>query len=131
MNYILQMLLRHLSVVEANMETRTLEQVQKEVDMWAKQFKTPYFSPLSQMACITEEVGEIARILNIQYGDKNKKKQECSLDLEEEIGDLFFTLVCLANSQSINLTNSYFRKLDKLYTRDNNRFERMDEQNGN
>ncbi len=57
------------------------------------------------------------------YGDKNKKNKEILADLEEELGDLFFNIVCLANSQNINLTNCYFRKLDKLYQRDNMRFE--------
>lgn len=108
------------------MEERTLKEIQKEVDVWASQFKKPYFEPLSQLASMIEEVGEISRILNIKYGDKNKKDSEILSTLEEELGDLFLNIVCLANSQNIDLTQACFSKLDKLYKRDNFRFERIE-----
>lgn len=106
------------------MESKTLKQIQTEVDDWANQFTKPYFEPLSMMAAMTEEVGEIARVLNRMYGDKKSKDGENIKDLEEELGDLLFSLVCMANAQKIDLTKAYERKTDKIINRDNNRFER-------
>lgn len=104
--------------------SKTLEQVQNEIDVWAHQFEKPYFSPLSMVATMTEELGEVARLVNIMYGDKNKKSSEVLKSLEEELGDLMFTIVCLANDQNISLTAAHEKKLEKLYGRDNNRFEK-------
>ena len=106
------------------MEEVTLKQVQNEVDNWANQFAKPYFEPLSRMAAMTEEVGEVARVMNRMYGDKKNKDGENMKDLEEELGDLLFTLVCMANAENIDLTKSYERKMDKVLRRDNNRFEK-------
>lgn len=92
------------------MEDKTLKQVQKEIDNWANQFTKPYFEPLSRMACMTEEVGEVARVMNRMYGDKKNKDGENMKDLEEEIGYLLFTLVCMANAENIDLTNAHERK---------------------
>ena len=103
---------------------KTLEQMQNEVDVWAHQFEKPYFSPLSMVATMTEELGEVARVVNIMYGDKNKKDSEILKDLEEELGDLMFTVICLANDQKISLSNAHEKKLSKLYSRDNNRFQK-------
>ena len=103
---------------------KSLEQIQSEVDTWAQQFKKPYFSPLSMIATMAEELGEVARVVNILYGDKNKKDTETLKDLEEELGDLMFTIICLANAQNISLSDAYERKVEKLYGRDNNRFEK-------
>ena len=105
----------------------TLTELQKEVDDWAQQFDPPYFSPLSLLAAMIEEVGEIARVLNAEYGDKKKKDGEYLKDLEEEIGDLFFSLICMSNEEGISLTNAMDRKFDKVLKRDNNRFKRKDE----
>ena len=106
------------------MESKTLNQVQEEVDSWANQFEKPYFEPLSRMAAMTEEVGEVARVLNRMYGDKKSKEGENLKDLEEELGDLLFTLVCMANAEGIDLTAAYERKMDKVLKRDTSRFER-------
>lgn len=106
------------------MEEKTLSQVQTEVDIWANQFKKPYFEPLSRMTAMTEEVGEVARVMNRMYGDKKSKDGENIKDLEEELGDLFFSLICMANAENIDLTKSYERKMEKVVNRDNNRFER-------
>lgn len=104
--------------------SKTIEEMQKEVDVWANQFEKPYFSPLSMVATTTEELGEVARIVNCMYGDKNKKDGETLKDLEEELGDLMFTIICLANSENISLEKAHERKMDKVYHRDNHRFER-------
>ena len=107
-----------------NLKSKTLNQVQKEVDTWANQFEKPYFAPLSRMAAMTEEVGEVARVLNRMYGDKKSKEGENLKDLEEELGDSLFTLVCMANAEGIDLTTAYERKMDKVLKRDTSRFER-------
>ena len=103
---------------------KTLSQIQTEIDDWANQFTKPYFEPLSRMAAMTEEVGEVARVINRMYGDKKSKIGENVIDLEEELGDLFFTLVCMANAENIDLSVAHARKMDKVSKRDNNRFER-------
>lgn len=108
------------------MKDKTLYQVQTEVDDWANGFIEPYFPPLSRMAAMTEEVGEVARVINRMYGSKKNKDGELIKDLEEELGDLFFTLVCMANAEKIDLTRAYERKMDKVSSRDNNRWERKE-----
>lgn len=96
--------------------------MQKEVDNWANQFDKPYFSPLSRMAALTEEVGELARIVNRMYGDKPKKDTENIVNLEEELGDILFSLICMANAENIDLEQAWVRKLEKINIRDNSRF---------
>ncbi|HOZ88979.1 MAG TPA: nucleotide pyrophosphohydrolase [Bacilli bacterium] len=102
----------------------TLNQVQAEVDAWASQFTTPYFAPLSRMAAMTEEVGEVARVINNMYGDKKKKDEENEKNLVEELGDLLFTLICMANAEGINLNEAFAQKMNKVTNRDSNRWEK-------
>ena len=103
---------------------KTLKEIQKETDIWASQFEKPYFSPLSMVATMTEECGEVARVINHIYGDKKKKDNEELKDLGDELIDLFFTIVCIANDSKISLEEAWKRKLEKLYGRDNNRFKK-------
>ena len=103
-----------------------IKDLQKAVDEWANQFEKPYFEPLSMMACVTEEVGEVARVMNNLHGDKKKKTDEEEKHLIEELGDLLFTLVCLANSHNISLEEAIKQKFDKVYTRDMNRWKHKD-----
>ena len=103
---------------------RTIEKWQREVDDWANQFEKPYFSPLSLLAALVEEVGETAKVMNTLYGDKKKKDNDQIKDLEEEIGDILFSLTCIANSHNMNLDEILDNKMDKVYGRDNNRFKR-------
>lgn len=103
---------------------KDLNQVQQSVDEWAQQFEKPYFSPLSMMAAMTEEVGEVARVINCLHGDKNTKKGENLKSLQEELGDLLFTLVCMANANNISLNDAFEDKMNKVYGRDNDRFTR-------
>ncbi|MCX8074452.1 MAG: nucleotide pyrophosphohydrolase [Clostridia bacterium] len=110
------------------MEDKNLSQMQKEIDNWANQFTEPYFPPLSRMAAMTEEVGEIARVINRMYGSKKNKENEGIRDLEEELGDLLFSLVCMANAEKIDLRQAYERKMDKILKRDSYRWERKDNQ---
>lgn len=109
------------------MESITLEELQKQVDNWANQFEKPYFSPLSRMAALTEETGELARIMNRMYGDKPRKTDEEIKNLEEETGDLLFSLICNANAEGINLEKCMQKKMEKVNNRDNNRFAKKED----
>lgn len=103
---------------------KTLEEIQKETDTWASQFEKPYFSPLSMVATMTEECGEVARVMNHLYGDKKIKNSEELKDLGDELADLLFSIVCIANDSKISLEEAWVRKVEKLYGRDNERFKR-------
>ncbi len=101
-----------------------LKEFQKEVDEWTKQFTPQYWEPHAMLARLMEEVGELAREINHLYGPKKKKPSEQTQELEMEMGDIIFTLCCIANSKGIDLDNACKRVMEKQYGRDNNRFER-------
>ncbi|HSI20179.1 MAG TPA: nucleotide pyrophosphohydrolase [Verrucomicrobiae bacterium] len=96
--------------------------LQSQVDEWASQFPVPYWQPLEILARLTEETGELARELNHQFGAKKKKKTEAAGDIGDEISDIFFTLICLANSQNISLDEAWERMMNKINNRDKDRF---------
>ncbi len=102
-----------------------LKEIQDEVDKWAQQFETPYWTPHQIYARLGEEVGELAREINNLYGPKKKKESEEKGELGDEISDIIFTLCCLANSQNINL-DEHWKKLndEKCYKRDNDRYKK-------
>lgn len=108
------------------MVDKTLKQMQDEVDGYITQFKTGYFSPLGQMARLTEEVGELAREVNHYYGEKPKKASEEAKKIAEELGDLLFVTISMANSLDIDLTHSFNQVMEKFNQRDKNRFERKE-----
>ena len=97
---------------------------QKEVDDWISQYKIGYFKPLSLMASLTEEVGEVARIMNRKHGDKVAKSTDLDLDLKEELSDVLFTTICIANSEGIDLDEAWQITIGKLYGRDRDRWEK-------
>lgn len=101
-----------------------LNKIQKEVDIWVKQYKIGYFRPLEILARLTEETGEVARELNHRFGPKKKKKTENEANLGEEMADIIFTIACLANSLNIDLDKSFKKVMDKCYGRDKDRFEK-------
>lgn len=105
----------------------SLDNWQKEIDSWANQFEKPYFSPLSRMAALTEEIGELARVMNRLYGDKPSKNSEELKNLEEEMGDVLFSLMCNANAEGINLNEALLKKMDKVNNRDKTRFKREED----
>ncbi|MFV0560877.1 MAG: nucleotide pyrophosphohydrolase [Enterococcus sp.] len=107
---------------------KSLHQMQKEVDMYIQQFKAGYFSPLAQMARLTEEVGELAREVNHYYGEKPKKPEEEANTVAEELGDVLFVAMIMANSLDIDLTEVFEANMEKFNQRDNYRFERVDGQ---
>ena len=97
---------------------------QKEVDKVFKENGFTYFHPLSQFARLVEETGELARILNHLYGDKPKKSSEKKQNLQEEMGDVLFTLLCLANYMGIDLDEAVSKSINKLVKRDKNRYKK-------
>ena len=99
-----------------------MEKYQKEIDNWVQGYKEPYWPALSQFAHLAEEVGEIGRLLNHMYGSKPKKPNEDRQELGEEIADVLFTLICLANSHSINLDKEMDKVIAKSRNRDKDRF---------
>ncbi len=107
-------------------EQRSLQSMQTEVDDYIQQFKTGYFSPLGQMARLTEEVGELAREVNHYYGEKQKKADEKPKTVSEELGDVLFVLISMANSLEIDLTEVFEENMAKFNKRDRYRFERKD-----
>ena len=106
---------------------RSLYSMQQEVDEYIQQFKVGYFSPLAQMARLTEEVGELAREANHTYGEKSKKASEPVNSVAEELGDVLFVTMIMANSLNIDLTEVFEKNMEKFNQRDHNRFERKDE----
>lgn len=98
----------------------TLEEAQKEVDFWIKQYGVRYFSELTNMAILTEEVGELARIMSRRYGDQSFKEREKD-NLDEEITDVLWVLLCIANQTGVDLTKAFTRNIEKKTKRDQTR----------
>src|SRR5690606_32030873 len=108
------------------MSERSLKEIQNEVDEYISQFKEGYFSPLSMLARMTEEVGELAREVNHTYGEKPKKQGEADNSIEYELGDILFIVICFANSLGIDLAKAHDMVLEKFNTRDANRWTKRD-----
>jgi len=104
----------------------SMKEMQKDVDGWVQQYKNPYWPPLSILARVTEEVGELGRELNDRYGGRVKKQGEDNEDIGVEIMDIIFALICLANSHNIDLDEAWKRVMDKCYGRDKDRFEKKE-----
>lgn len=104
------------------MSEPSIQATQKLVDEWVEQ-SGGYWQPLVILARLIEEVGETARLLNHMYGQKPKKDDEQLQDLGEEIADILYTIICLANSEGIDIQDSFDKKMRKLKTRDVNRFK--------
>ena len=98
----------------------TLKAAQQKVDEWIKTYGVRYFSELTNMACLTEEVGELARVIARKYGDQSFKTGEKD-NLEEEMADVLWVLICLANQTGVDLTEAFTKNLDKKTQRDKTR----------
>lgn len=98
----------------------TIEEAQKEVDHWIKTYGVRYFSELTNMAVLTEEVGELARIMARTYGDQSFKKGE-KHNMADEMADILWVLICLANQTGVNLTEAFQKNLEKKTNRDKER----------
>jgi NTP pyrophosphatase (non-canonical NTP hydrolase) len=99
-------------------------EAQATVDDWIGQYKEGYFTPLTNLARLTEEVGELAREINHRFGQKPKKSEEAPGDLAGELGDILFVVICLANSQGIDLDAAFDGVMQKVRTRDAGRWTR-------
>ncbi|MBQ1973087.1 MAG: nucleotide pyrophosphohydrolase [Paraprevotella sp.] len=98
----------------------TLNEAQQEVDKWIKTYGVRYFSELTNMACLTEEVGELARVIARKYGDQSFKNGE-NTDPEEEMADVLWVLICLANQTGVNLEQALLKSIEKKTQRDKER----------
>lgn len=101
---------------------KSLAEMQREVDRYISQFEEGYFSPMSMLARMTEEVGELAREVNHEFGEKPKKISEEDNSIELELGDILFITMCFANSLGIDLSKSHDAVMHKFNTRDANRW---------
>ena len=101
----------------------TIDQLQQRVDDWITTVGVRYFSPLTNMAILTEEVGEVARIMARRYGDQSEKPSDRDRDLGDELADVIWVVTCLANQTGINLTEAIERNFDKKSSRDADRHQ--------
>ncbi|MET3544030.1 NTP pyrophosphatase (non-canonical NTP hydrolase) [Paenibacillus favisporus] len=105
---------------------KSLAEMQREVDRYISQFKEGYFSPLSMLARMSEEVGELAREVNHRFGEKPKKPSEEDNSIELELGDILFITMCFANSLGIDLAEAHDKVMHKFNTRDKDRWTKKD-----
>jgi NTP pyrophosphatase (non-canonical NTP hydrolase) len=101
----------------------TINEAQQQVDGWIKTVGVRYFSELTNMAILTEEVGELARIMARTYGDQSFKKADLDKNLADEMADVLWVLICLANQTSVNLTEAFQKNIEKKTTRDAERHQ--------
>jgi NTP pyrophosphatase (non-canonical NTP hydrolase) len=99
----------------------TISEAQKIVDNWIKTYGVRYYSELTNMAILTEEVGEVARIMARKYGDQSFKNEEAQISLGDELADVLFVLICIANQTGVDLTNSLSENIKKKTLRDSER----------
>lgn len=96
----------------------TISEAQKTVDEWIKTYGVRYFNELTNMALLSEEVGEVARIIARQYGEQSNKNLDTDANLADELSDVLFVIICLANQTGIDLEKAFIRNIDKKTTRD-------------
>jgi len=102
-------------------KTITLQEAQASVDRWIQTIGVRYFSELTNLAQLVEEVGELARIMSRTYGDQSFKKSDESYNLADELADVLFVLICIANQTGVDLTDALERNLEKKTGRDRDR----------
>ena len=99
----------------------SISEAQKMVDDWIRQYGVRYFSELTNMTILTEEVGELARIMARTYGDQSFKKSDEKYNLADEMADVLWVLVCMANQTGVDLTEAFRKNIEKKTNRDNKR----------
>lgn len=107
----------------------TIQEAQKQVDKWIKTVGVRYFSELTNMTILTEEVGELARIMARTYGDQSFKKSELKNNLADEMADILWVLLCLANQTGVDLTEALHKNFEKKTSRDKDRHKNNDKLN--
>jgi NTP pyrophosphatase (non-canonical NTP hydrolase) len=103
-----------------------IEKAQKLVDEWIKTNGVRYFNELTNLAILTEEVGEVARLMSRMYGEQSFKESDKNKDLGDELADVMFVLICIANQTGVNLTEALQKNLDKKTSRDSERHKNND-----
>ena len=98
-----------------------IQELQQKVDHWIKTYGVRYFNELTNMALLTEEVGELARIIARKYGEQSFKESDKQYDMADEMADVLFVLICLANQTGVNLTDALKKNLEKKTCRDKDR----------
>jgi len=101
----------------------TIEEAQAKVDEWIKIYGVRYFNELTNMAILTEEVGEVARIISRKYGEQSFKESDKQKDLGDEMADVLWVLLCLANQTGVDLTKAFEKNLEKKTSRDKTRHQ--------
>ena len=99
----------------------TIEEAQQKVDKWIKEYGIRYFNELTNMAILTEEVGEVARIISRKYGEQSFKDSDKDKDLADELADVLWVVICLANQTGIDLTKAFTLNIEKKTIRDSER----------
>jgi NTP pyrophosphatase (non-canonical NTP hydrolase) len=99
----------------------TISEAQQEVDIWIKEHGVRYFNELTNMAVLTEEVGELARVISRTYGEQSFKDSEKELNLSDELADVLWVLICLANQTGVDLTDAFEKNIEKKTRRDSSR----------
>lgn len=105
------------------LKVMTIQQAQDTIDKWIKSKGVQYFSELTNMACLTEEVGEVARVVARKYGEQSFKESDKQVDLADEMADVLWVLICLANQTGVNLTEALQKNLEKKNKRDAERHQ--------
>jgi len=103
------------------MDGITIEEAQQMVDSWIKKYGVRYFSELTNMAVLTEEVGEVARIISRKYGDQSFKESDKNKDLSDELADVMWVVLCLANQTGVDMTEAFRKNIEKKTNRDKER----------
>lgn len=99
----------------------TIDEAQKQVDLWINTTGVRYFNELTNMAVLTEEVGEVARIIARRYGEQSEKESDKGKDLGDELADVMWVVMCLANQTGVNLTEAFKKNMEKKSIRDKDR----------
>ena len=102
----------------------TITEAQKTVDDWIKTLGIRYYNELTNMAILTEEVGEVARIISRKYGEQSYKESDKEKNLSDELADVLFVLMCIANQTGVDLTSAFKNNLDKKTNRDSSRHKK-------
>lgn len=102
-------------------EELTIKEIQKKVDDWIKTYGVRYFNELTNMAILTEEVGELSRLVARTYGEQSFKETDKNRNIADEMADIFWVLVCMANQMNVDLTDAFLKNLEKKTIRDNKR----------
>lgn len=104
----------------------SIQKLQEDVDQWIQNHGVRYFNELTNMAQLTEEVGEVARIIARRYGEQSEKESDKQKDLGEELADVLFVVLCLANQTGVDLDKAFYKKLDIKTQRDHDRHQNND-----